>query len=204
MDCQFRMRLDAVPGLYGVARLLEVAGVISWEQLGELDEARWQGVLDVLPQKRLDLPYPGDLLDDRRLAPGHLSSLDELRKAAVKTHRAAAAARGQALPATATAATAGSSTVGSQASPTTGVDIFGIACLQSLAWHRETRMLSPAGPFPARRSRPDSAWPAASEAAWPQAQGAGPCRNTLDPSAADVKALLEQALSSQQRGSHDL
>ena len=175
MDCHFRMRVNAVGGLqaFGAARLLEIAGVISWEQLGGMGEARWQEVVAVLPAKRME--EASDLRDMRRLGPGHLNSLDELRKLAVKDHRALAAARGQAP--SATVATAGSSTVGGQASPATDVEPS-IASLASLAW-------------PRARS-PGSGWPAASEAAWPRARGAGPYWYAFDASRALVEAYAKE------------
>jgi hypothetical protein len=74
-----RYRIARVPGLDHHADFL--AWIFrSWLQLGSLSRRHYQAAVAALPQKRFD--HPEDLWDHSRLGPGHLNSIDELRRQA--------------------------------------------------------------------------------------------------------------------------
>ena len=73
-----RARVDQIPGCLGLGSILAHCGVLTSEQLGTISDERYHQTLAYIPQKRVDVP--GDLQDPKRYGPGHLNSLDELRK----------------------------------------------------------------------------------------------------------------------------
>ena len=75
-----RARVDQIPGCRGLGSILAHCGVLTSEQLGTISDKRYHQTLAYIPQKRVDVP--GDLQDPKRYGPGHLNSLDELRKQA--------------------------------------------------------------------------------------------------------------------------
>ena len=75
-----RARVDQIPGCRGLGSILAHCGVLTSEQLGTITDKRYDQMLKFIPQKRVDVP--GDLQDPKRYGPGHLNSLDELRKQA--------------------------------------------------------------------------------------------------------------------------
>ena len=75
-----RARVDQMPGCLGLGNILAQCGVLTSEQLGTISDKRYHQTLAYIPQKRVDVP--GDLQDPKRYGPGHLNSLDELRKQA--------------------------------------------------------------------------------------------------------------------------
>ena len=69
------------PGLADWAyELFCLCGICTVGVLGTISDRKWEEALSFIPQKRID--HPEDLWDRKRKGPGHLNSLDELRKRA--------------------------------------------------------------------------------------------------------------------------
>ena len=66
-----------MPGCFGLGSILALHGYLTSEQLGTSSNNRYQQLLALIPQKRVDVPE--DLKDPNRYSVGHLDSLDKLR-----------------------------------------------------------------------------------------------------------------------------
>ena len=97
-----RSRIEALPGLGGTqaAGAIVACGIDSWEALGRTSWADWQSVNVAFGEWELlkRVEFPEDLRNETLLGPGHMNSLDELRKTArrdlqLAADRAQAAAR---------------------------------------------------------------------------------------------------------------
>ena len=77
--------IRADPGLAGgwAEDLLTNCGIYTVDILAGITDSAWADTLSFIPQKRIT--HPEDLRDNNRKGPGHLNSLDELRKKA-KAH----------------------------------------------------------------------------------------------------------------------